>query len=110
MAKYYKVLVLCISNIDEFEALVKLESQSDNINGPASLKKLTLGIQLLQNLPKDTAVLQNLLNGRKLLQNYRREQKHWLVSHPIHPAVSPFMVLPFISLFQDNYQWHGRRA
>ena len=31
------------------------------------------------------------------------------VSHPMHSPVDPSMVLPFISLFQDNYQRYEKQ-
>ena len=86
----------CISNIDNFEALVELERQSDNryklANHDFSTrtlnvkpKKLSLGIKLVQNLPNGTKLLQKLPNGKKILQFYRKQRKHWGVSHPLHP-------------------------
>ena len=68
----------CISNIDDFEARLELESQYDNKNELANLdfstptlnvkpKKLTLGIKLLHKLSTGTKLLQNLPNGKKKL-------------------------------------------
>ena len=67
-----------ISNIDDFEALVELESQSDNKYELANVdfstralnvkpEILPLGIELLQNLPNGTKLLQNLPDGKKIL-------------------------------------------
>ena len=66
-ASYY------ISNIDDIEVLVELESQSDNKNELANLdfstrtlnvkpKKLPLITKLLQKLPNGTKILLNLPN------------------------------------------------
>ena len=85
-----------MSNIDNFEALVELVSQSDNkyeIANPdfststlnIKPKKLPLGIKQLQNIPNGTKLLQNLPNCKKILQIYRTELKHWGVSHPRTP-------------------------
>ena len=73
-----------ISNIENFEALAKLESQSDNKYEPANLdsstctlnvklKKLPISIKLLQNLWTGTKLLQNLPNGKILLQIYQMD-------------------------------------
>ena len=67
-----------------------LLSQSDNILTSLDFTELQtekppLGRQLLQNLRNGTDVLQNLLTCKKLLQNYRMEQKHWKVSYPCTP-------------------------
>ena len=48
--------------------------------------------------------MQTFPNGKTLLQNYQMDQKRWVV---LHSPVNPSMVLPFISLFQGNYQRHG---
>ena len=61
-------------------------------------------IQLLQDLSNGTDVLQNLPNGKKSLQNYGMEHNHWVMSHSLHFPINLSMVLPLISLFQDNYQ------
>ena len=67
-----------MSNIDDFEAIVELESQSYNKNEFANLdfsiptlnakpKKLPLVIKLLQNLPNGKSKIADLPNGRKAM-------------------------------------------
>ena len=95
IASYY------ISNVDNFEALVELESQSDNKYELDNLdfststlnvkpKKLPLGIELLKNLPNGKNFLQNLPSGKKILQIYRMEREHWGATPPTPPAKSVY--------------------
>ena len=85
----YKVIAsYYISNVDNFEVLVELKSQSDNkyelpnvdFSTPTlnlKPKTLLLGIKLVPNLPNCKEILKSLPNGKEILQIYRMERKHW---------------------------------
>ena len=91
-----------ISNIDDFEALVELESQSDNKNELASHdfstptlnvkpKKLPLIIKQLQKLPNGTKIFQNLPNGKKYYRFTEQSESIEGVSHttpPLNPSMA----------------------
>ena len=90
MVKYYKVLahitfqiLMALKLLMNLKASLTFKLTSLTFTPIAlnfKLKKLPLGIQLLQNLLNDMNILQNLPNDKKSLQNYQMEQQHFSLS------------------------------
>ena len=88
MVKYYKVLahiafqiLMALKLLMNLKASLTFKLTSLTFTPIAlnfKLKKLPLGIQLLQNL----------LNDKKLLQKYQMEQQHWVVLQPLYFSLS----------------------